>query len=83
MLQPVQLRLIKPDYDLLQHYVASFLSSKEAAGRTRATLEFYRVTLQRYVDFAPDWPPTSGNLEMFKLHLRRQGRKEATVAAYH
>jgi integrase/recombinase XerC/integrase/recombinase XerD len=81
---PVQLRLIKPDTGSFQRYIIAFLATREAAGRSPATLGFYRVLLDELSAFAAAaWPPSPGDLSAFFLALRRAGRKPATLVTYY
>jgi integrase len=80
---PVQLRLIKPDTGSFQRHIIAFLATREAAGRSPATLAFYRVLLDELSDFTPAWPPSPGDLSAFFLALRRAGRKPATLVTYY
>jgi integrase/recombinase XerD len=65
-----------------QSYVTNFLLSREAAGRSPATLDFYRFVLGRLGDFCPDWPPQPGLLRNFFVALRRDGLSLYTLVSY-
>lgn len=59
-----------------------FIVSRQAAGRSPATCEFYRYALARFFAFCP-WPPHRGEIEAFFLSLRQQELSDATIYSYH
>lgn len=72
-----------PDNDPALRSCSEFLRSREAAGRSPATVEWYAHCLARFLDTSPAWPPSAGGCQAFMLALRRGGMSDASVASYH
>lgn len=73
-----RLRSVCPE---LWRRAEGFLLSRQAAGRSTATITFYQHVLQRFAE-CTSWPPTEASCQRFFLRLRKDGLSEATVHTY-